>query len=155
MKRMLCMMSGLLLVAFLVTAAPSAPTGTPVSSAPAGEKSLSTLRRDIENLLKEREDALRGLSARYAAAPLDQRVALEAEGAKIQTDYERRYLEMVVDYHRLTGHNEELARAQAMLENLNAGVVTGTPLALPRNLRDTQTSGASDQLKEGVVRNDQ
>ena len=153
MKKLMRTAFGIALAALFVTAAMSAPTDKSVSPAPAGEKSLSLLRQDIDNVLMEREQAVRELNTRYASAPLDQRVALEAEAAQIQTDYERRYLELVVDYHQLSGNAEELARAERMLENLNAGVATGTPLPLERNLRSENPPVIKGQ--EGVVTNGQ
>jgi hypothetical protein len=146
-------MLGLALATLIVVAAQSAPADKSTSSTPAGEKSLGALREDIGNVLRDREVALRELNGRLAVAPLDQRVALETEAAQIQTDYERRYLELVVDYHRLSGNTEELARAERMLESLNAGVVTGTPLPLERNLRGENPPSTKGQ--EGVVTNGQ
>lgn len=154
MRRLLRTFLGVVLAVMMVTGSMNAQTDKALPSNPSGEKSLSTLRVEIDNVLTEREEALRELNARYATAPLDQRVSLEAEAAQIQTDYERRYLELVIDYHRLSGNAGELARAERMLESLNAGAVTGTPLPLPRDLRVTQTPPASGQTPEGVVRDE-
>jgi hypothetical protein len=143
---------GLAALTFVMSGAQSAPADKGASPAPTDQRSLSVVREEINQLDTEREQVLRDLQTRYTNAALDQRVALEAEGAQIQTDFQRRYLELVVEYHRLTGNAEELARAERMLENLNAGVMTGTPLPLSRDLRETQAPPASGQTPEGVVR---
>lgn len=127
-----------------------------VWSAPpaSGGSSPEELKAAAQQVIEQREAALTHWQEQYQSAPLSDRVRLEAEAAQIQTESERRYLELIVDYHRLCGNTEELARAERMLENLNAGVVTGTPLPLSRDLQAMQTPPASGQSQEGVVRDE-
>lgn len=124
-------------------------SASPVSRGSSPEE----LKAAAQQVLEQRDAALTQWQEQYRSAPLSDRVRLEAEAAQIQTDYERRYLELVVDYHRLSGNTEELARAERMLENLNAGVAIGTPLPLDRNLQAPVQ--VSDQPQEGVVHDEQ
>jgi hypothetical protein len=78
------------------------------------------LRARIDQLMLEREQVLRELAARYQAAPLDRRVVFEAESARLQQEYEHRYLELVVEWATAAGNTVELQRAQEMLRALDA-----------------------------------
>ena len=141
------MVLGLAALASVMSAAQGAPADKGATPAPADQRSLSMVREEINQLDTVREQVLRDLQTRYTKAALDQRVALEAEGAQIQTDFQRRYLELVVEYSRLSGNAEELARAERMLESLNTGVVSYTPLP-----EDTKTETLPTTGQEGVVR---
>ena len=95
---------------------------------------IDLLTLEIETLVQSRDAALTAFQAKYAAAPLADRVALEAEGAQLTEEYERAYLELMLQNHTLTGNTVEAEHAAAMLEQMNAGPVTGVPLNLDRNL---------------------
>lgn len=98
------------------------------SAPPVGEASRTLsatdvpadLRQQIENVVSVREATLRQMDARYQAAPLDQRVAMEAEMAQVQTDFELEYLSLLLEFHRLSGNVQEEVRTAAMLEALAA-----------------------------------
>ena len=143
------MVLGLAALALVMSVAQGAPADKAASPAPADQRSPSVVRDEINQLDAEREQVLRDLQTRYANAALDQRVTLEAEGAEIQTNFQRRYLELVVEYNRLSGNAEELARAERMLEGLNTGVVSYTPLP-----EDDKTGTLPTTGQEGVARDE-
>jgi hypothetical protein len=101
----------------LVAAAPQTKPAPTAAQSPAQD-----LQQQLEQILEQRTEALNQLAARYAVAPLDQRSAIEAEAQSMLEEYELDYLIRLVDYHRLTGNVEELARAERQLASLQQRV---------------------------------
>ena len=127
-----------------------APPGEAVPATDNRGEQIRVLHQEIQTVLQSRETALRAFQAKCEKAPLADRVALEAEGAQLIEEYERAYLELLISYHQLTGNAVELARAEAMLERLNAGPITGTPLNLERN-RPAPTTPAEPSPEGGII----
>jgi hypothetical protein len=135
----------------LATVAQSAPTkATPTNPA---EPTLMSLRQEMTNLMTERENALKELNSRYETAALADRVTLEQEGATLLEQYERQYLEILVQYHQLAGNTALVEQAQRMLERLNSEPTAGVPLNLDRNL--TPDPAPASTSSEGGVSRDQ
>jgi hypothetical protein len=106
---------------------------------------------DIRLLMQERNDVLTDFAARYEAAPLDLRNAIEAEGARLSQEYEERYLTMIIEYYTLTGNTIQADVAQRNLDRLHEGVTAGTPQSLSRNMVIENESDATVEV-EGVTR---
>jgi len=135
---------------FSVAVAIGAPTEKTLLSAPA-QRPLSIIRQEIASVMQERDAALQQLNARYASAALADRVALEAEGARLEEQFERHYLQLLIEYHQQSGNVEELARAERMLKAMDSWNATGTPLNLDRNL--TPPTSSVDKPQEGGIIN--
>jgi hypothetical protein len=106
---------------------------------------ILSLKLEFEALALTREAALSEIQARYEIALPHEKTAIELEGAAINTDYDRAYLELLTEYHRLNGNEAELERAEAQLEIINAGIPLGTPLTLERNRAEAATEPANIQ----------
>jgi len=148
MRKVCAYVSGTVAVALFAVIVQAAAPGTAARSIPAA-RSLDVIHQEIVSLIQERQEALQQFNARYASAALADRVALEAECANLLEQYEQRYLELVIEYHQSSGNTEELARAEEMLERLNAKPITGTPLKLERNL--TLPDAPVNPPQEGTV----
>jgi hypothetical protein len=127
--------------------APQPPAQTPVPE----QSSLAELHDAALAVMQAREDALRDLSARYQAAAMADRVGLETEGAALEESYERQYLEILVEYHRLSGNAAELERTERMLEALDNPVAAGRPLDQPRDLT---IDAPATPVQEGAVQDE-
>lgn len=138
------LLAGALLIPLALWSAPAAEAGK-ATAAPDQTARIAELRQGIEGTLQARDEALRDLQMRYQEAALENRVALEAEGARLQADYEHAYLTLLVEYHRLTGNAVEQQRAEAMLEALER-IQSGTPVELKKVELPPVQSG-----QEGVV----
>jgi len=150
MKRIMGRSVWLVLLVVMAAAAYGAPNDKTVQSAPAEVRPLNVVRDQINSLLQEREDMVRELNARYTNAALDQRTALEAEMAQMQAGYDLRFLELLVEYHQLSGNAAELERAERMLEAMTADPQEATPLQLDRNLQ-LETAPATSEPRDGGV----
>lgn len=102
----------------LLTALAAPPS--PASSQPVpAESAITSLKTEIQSLTEARAQALAALNERYRAATPAERTDLEAESATVQADYERAYLTLILEYHRLTGNTVEMERAARMLAVLD------------------------------------
>ena len=138
MNRVLKPLSVMSLILLLAISLPASEPTSTAEGETSGTRSImsdrpQTISEEIETLLIAREAALSDILARYKSALPTERTAIELEGAAINEDYERAYLELIAEYHRLAGNETELAKAEAQLEVINAGVPTGTPMTLDRN----------------------
>ena len=131
--RLVLRLLAVVLVLVMAGALSSAPPEDAKFTAPES-RSLADLRAAALTVLQERENALREWNDRYQAAPLENRVALESEAAEMTADFERQYLQVLVEYYRQSGNEAELARSERMLEALDYPATAGTPLDLPRDL---------------------
>lgn len=77
------------------------------------------LKQQIEEITAVRDAAIGEINNRYRTAPQADRVTIEAEGARIQADYERTYLSVLVEYHKLNGNQIEMEKAQQNLDAIN------------------------------------
>lgn len=133
MKRM-CNL--LVLLTLLVSGASLARSGTDAREAASTTMEIQRLSEEIATLEAEREFALRDVAERYRTAELADRSAIEAEGARLWSDFEARFLSLVVEYHTLSGNDQEAQQAQLNLEQLLAPA-NGEPQVQPRDLTPT------------------
>jgi hypothetical protein len=103
---------------------------------------MEVLRHQLQATLTERDVALHDLAVRHDAAKAEDRTTLEKQSAEMQTDFERQYLQLLVDYHALSGNTEAKAQAQRMLD-----VLDGVPVAPQEH---TEIPNATNGL-EGVT----
>jgi phage replication-related protein YjqB (UPF0714/DUF867 family) len=108
------------------------------------------LRQQITEVIESRNAAISDVNERYRGANPEARVALEAEGAQIQVDYERAYLSLLVEYHRLTGNQLEMEKAERNLARTN-----GEPIKIEPQDADMQRALELKPGTEGVVTNEQ
>ncbi len=117
-----------------------------VWSAPPAAKGASPedLKAAAQQIIEQREAALMQWQEQYQSAPLSDRVRLEAEGANLMQEYERQYLQILVEYHQQTGNTVEMTRAQEMLDALDH------PAPVPSKTSPAASEPGSVR-KEGVV----
>jgi len=132
------------MIMLMTTLVQGGPNDKAVQSAPE-EATPVSLRQEITDLMLAREAALAAMSEEYKTIPLAERTAFEARSSQLAAEYDRAYLTLLVEYHRLSGNSAEMERAEQMLNALD-----GVPQEYERVV--VPPTGADENAnKSGVI----